>query len=246
MKLMKNVKVALIAVGFAGLFVACSDDDSAPTLNEGRMSIAAHATYSPSGLRGNAQQGATIELSRFLVNFKEIELEFDDVIDEDSIFGSEDEIELRGPFEVDLLSPVPVPLVNIALPNGKLEEVEFEFDKSTNSQSDLFNQSMRMEGTINGTAFVFWHDFEEEIELEFDENTENTVITNDENGIVINFDLNAVLDATPSVDLSTAVDGNGNGIIEIGPTDNDGNRALAEAMKQAIKNQIELLDDIDD
>ena len=126
---------------------------------------------------------------------------------------------------------------------SKIEEIEFEFDKSTNAQSNLYGKSMQMEGTINGTPFVFWHDFEEEIEVEFEDGTPNTIVYNDENGIVIHFDLTAVLDATPSVNLANAVDGNGNGIIEIGPNDTDGNQALAQAMKQAIKAQIDLLDD---
>src|SRR5690606_22275601 len=139
----------------------------------------------------------------------------------------------------ELLSPTAVTFANVLLPNGRLEEIEFEFEKSVNPQSTLFNQSMRMEGTINGAPFVFWHDFEEEIEVEFEEGSEHTIISNDENGLTINFDLTAVLDATPTVDLSSAVDGNGNGIIEIGPNDTDGNQALAQAMKQAIKAQID-------
>lgn len=247
MKLLKNVKVLLLVLGLSGLVVACSDDDSlTETPTQGRMSISAKASYSPFGGKNTANRSALIELNRFLVNFKEIELEFDDVIDEDNIYGSEDEIELRGPFEMDLLNPIPIPLVNITLPNGKLEEIEFEFDKSTNAGGDLFNQSMRMEGTIDGAPFVFWHDFEEEIELEFEDGHSSAVIIGDSNEIIINFDLSQVLNATPSVDLSTAVDGNGDGIIEISPQDEDGNNALAEALKQAIKNQIELLEDLED
>lgn len=63
---------------------------------------------------------------------------------------------------------------------------------------------------------------------------------------MISFNLTSVLDPTGGVDLSTAVDGNGDGIIESSPSDNDGSRALAEAMKQAIKSQIELLEDLYD
>lgn len=247
MKLFENVKVPLLVLGLSGLFIACSNDDSiVETPTQGRMSISAKASYSPFGGKNNANRSSLIELSRFSVNFKEIELEFEDLIDEDSIYGSEDDVELRGPFEMDLLNPIPIPLVDITLPNGNLEEIEFEFDKSPNAESDLFNQSMRMEGTIEGAPFVFWHDFEEEIELEFENGHSGAVIIGDSNEIIINFDLSQVLNATPSVDLSTAVDGNGDGIIEISPQDQDGNNALAEVLKQAIKNQIELLEDLND
>lgn len=244
MNLMKNLKLTVFALGLASVIVACSDDEGTnPNDGKGRLSIAAQASYTPQKPVDGAQQATIVELSSFKVNFTEIELEFDEIKGGDPFYNGDDDIELKGPFEVELLSPIAIQLVNIQLPNGKLEEIEFEFDKSKNAQSPLFNQSMRMEGTINGFPFVFWHDFEEEIELEFDDGSPNGMISNDENGIIINFDLSAVLNATPTVDLSLAVDGNRDGIIEISPKDEDGNRALAEAMKVAIKAQIDLLDD---
>lgn len=248
MKLIKNLKFSLIALVLSGVFVACSSDDSAgESPNYGRLSVEAQASYSPLGDKQYANRSSSvIELSRFLVNFSEIELEFDDIIDDDNRYGGDDDIELKGPFELDILSPVPVPLGEFRVPNGRLEEIEFEFDKSSNPDSDLFNQSMRMEGTIDGTPFVFWHDFEDEIELEFDDDNDNSVVSGDLNHVLINFDLNQVLNSSPGVDLSLAVDGNNDGIIEIGPRDEDGNNALAEAMKRAIKNQIELLEDMYD
>ena len=239
----KKIAISMFVFGLAGVFVACSNDDDSPGIpdGEGRLAISAGATYNPM-MSGQGQKTTVVELSSFRVNFSEIELEYDGIIDEDNMYGSEDDIELKGPFEIELLSPTPVTFANVLLPNGRLEEIEFEFEKNANPQSTLFNQSMRMEGTINGTPFVFWHDFEEEIEVEFEEGGEHTIILNDENGITIDFDLTTVLDATPTVDLSSAVDGNGNGIIEIGPNDTDGNQALAQAMKQAIKAQIDLYD----
>ncbi|WP_026452322.1 hypothetical protein [Aequorivita capsosiphonis] len=248
MNLLKNFKAPLFAIVAAGAFTACSsDDDNGPDLenNKGRLGIYAAASYSPSADKTNLD-GNNIELSKFLVNMDEIELEYDAIIDDDIFYNSDDDIELKGPFELNLLSPDPIEIVVVDLPNGRLEEIEFEFDKNDNPDSELFNQSIRMEGTINGAPFVFWNDFEEELELEFDENGSQGVISNDENKVLINFDLTTVLDPSGGVDLSAALDGNGDGIIEISPSDNDGNRTLAEAMKQAIKNQIDLLEDLYD
>lgn len=249
MNLLKNFKAPLIAIVVAGAFTACSsDDDKGPELEngKGRLGIYASASYSSTGGRNNVAGNSVIELSKFLVNIEEIELEYDDIIDDDNFYNGDDDIELKGPFELNLLTPNPVQIVTVDLPNGRLEEIEFEFDKNENPNSELFKQTIRMEGTVNGIPFVFWHDFEEELELEFDDNGPGGVILNDEHGIVINFNLTTVLDPTLGVDLSTAVDGNGDGIMEISPSDNDGNRELAEAMKQAIKNQIELLEDFFD
>lgn len=243
----RNFKLSAIALLIAGVFTACSSDDSTTEISDenGRLGIYAQASYTQN--KSNDLQRATaVELSRFLVNIEEIELEYESIVDEDNFYGSDDEIELRGPFELNLLSSEPIPIVNINIPRGVLEEVEFEFDKNNNQESDLYNQSMRMEGTINGIPFVFWHDFEEEIELEFDNDNSNGMIIDNENTFLINFDLNFILDGTAAVDMSTAVDGDGNGIIEISPRDNDGNRDLAEAIKQAIKNQIDVFEDLYD
>lgn len=246
MKTLMKFKVAFFAIAVAGIFTACSSDDDSPNLdnNRGKLGVYAKANYTPSFNRGG--DDAVVELSSFWINIEEIELEYDDVIDQDNFYNSDDDIELQGPFALNILSPEPIEIINVNLPNGRLEEIEFEFGKNSNPDSDLYRQSMRMEGTINGTPFVFWHDFEDEIELEFDDDNGSGLIIGDENGIVITFDLNDVLNPTLGVDLSSAVDGNGDGVIEIGPRDSDGNQALAEAMKRAIKNQIELLEDLYD
>lgn len=249
MNLLKNFKAPLVAIFVAGAFTACSsDDDKGPELEngKGRLGIYASASYSPTAGKNNLNENV-VQLSKFLVNIDEIELEYDDIIGDDYFYNSDDDIELKGPFELDLLSLTPVEIVVIDLPNGRLEEIEFEFDKNENPESELYKQTIRLEGTIDGAPFVFWHDFEEDLELEFDDDdNSNGVIFNDENSVLINFNLTALLDPTTGVDLSTAVDGNGDGIIEISPSDSDGNRALAGAMKQAIKNQIELLEDLYD
>ncbi len=242
MNVIKKISTAILVLGVTSAFVACSDDDSSPTLDgQGKMTISAMATYNPTGGRGlDADQ---IDIASFLINFKEIELEFEEGSSNDPFYDGEDEIELKGPFEVELMSPTPIPIVDIVLPNAVFEEIEFEFDKSTDPNSDLFEKSMKMEGEINGVPFVFWHDFEEEIELEFENGEQNIIVQNNENEILINIDLNEVLNATQTVNLGSATDGNGDGIIEISPDDNDGNNALADKLKEAIKDQIELIED---
>jgi len=104
---------------------------------------------------------------------------------------------------------------------------------------------MELKGEINGVPFVFWHDFEEEIEIDYEDMNQSLVIDNNVNEVLINFDLNAVFGATGMVDISMATDDDGDGVIVISPLDQDGNNDLAEAIKEAIKAQIELMDDLD-
>lgn len=232
MNVFKKMKFGIVALSLATVFTACSsDDDSTNAPNQGNLKIAAKASYIPVATRGTDN----VILGEFLVNFKEIELEL-----QDGFYDSDDDIELKGPFEIDLLSGNSIQLVDIEIPNGVYEEIEFEFDKSENQNSDLFGKSMLLTGEINGQSFVFWHDFEDEIEIDYEDSDQNLIINNDTKEVVINFDINAVLSM---IDLSTATDGDGDGVITISPEDMDGNNDLAEALKEAFKVQIDLLDD---
>lgn len=243
---MKTLKLGVLALSLAFGFTACSSDDSsAPGENQGTLKIVANASYGDLGNRTTSGiADANVTLSSFLINIEEIELEFADDHDRlDNYYNSDDDIELKGPFEYDLLSGDEFELVNVYIPNGIYEEIEFEFDKSENPDSELYGKSMQLKGEINGQPFVFWHDFEEEIEIDFDDAERNLIINNNSLEIAIHFDLNAVL---ANVDLSTATDNDGDGIITISPQDTDGNNGLANALKEAIKDQIELMEDMYD
>ncbi|MCK0124988.1 DUF4382 domain-containing protein [Gelidibacter sp. F2691] len=237
---MKKMKFGALALSLALVFTACSEDDTVDESTTGALKITARANYD----HVLNKTGELVQLEKFLVNFKEIELErsekSDDVLD--GFFGSDDDVELKGPFEIDLLSGNSIPLASVKIPNGVYEEIEFEFDKSENKNSELFGKSMKLMGQINGTPFEFWHDFDEEIEIDYEDSNKNLVIYNTINEVVINFDLNSVLGM---IDLSSATDANDDGLISISPNDEDGNNDLAELLKEAIKAQIDLMEDND-
>lgn len=235
MSVLKKIKFSIVALSLTMVFSACSSDDDATTVpGQGNLKIAAKASYGNSLSRGIDDN---VTLTKFLINFKEIELEL-----QEGFYDSDDDVELKGPFEIDLLSGNSIQLIDIKIPNGIYEEIEFEFDKSEKSTSELFGKSMKLTGEINGQPFEFWHDFEEEIEVDYEDSNQKLVIDDNTKEVIIDFDLNAVL---AMVDLSTATDNDGDGLITISPKDLDGNNALAAALKKAIKEQIELMDDLD-
>src|SRR5690625_2103436 len=133
-KNMKKLKLGVMALSLAFVFTACSSDDDTSTIAENHVSLklSASATYGNSRNRTTNNVNENISLSSFLVNFEEIELEFADEDDFGNSYGSDDDIELKGPFEFDLLSGENFYLVDIEIPNGIYEEIEFEFDKSEN------------------------------------------------------------------------------------------------------------------
>ena len=189
------------------------------------------------------------------MNLKEFELEFDmedpgddyemdenEDWDDDGYYDFEDEIELAGPFELDLMAGQ-ISFLNVTLPMGNFEELEFKFDAGTDPNSDIFWKTVLFQVTIQGTPFIFWHDFEDEVEVDFEDPLFDISISEVPEGIVIDFDLSLIFDATAGVDLSQATDGNQDGTIEISPSDPDGNNELAQSIRNAIKQHIDLLDD---
>ncbi len=239
------------------LVISCSDDESSSTVTEtAATTIGMKATFDS----GRAQADVTV--SQFLINVEDFELEFDDdglngdddgMGDDDDGLGDDDgtgsgsgsytDIELDGPFELDLSQPdVIFPIANVEVPVGQYEELEFDIVRSQNQNSVLFQKSILIAGTIDEIPFEFWHDFEEDLEVEYEDTNVDIVVASDGESIIINFDLGFLFD-TAVIDLSTAADGNGDGTIEISPTDDDGNNALANQIKDAIKDAIDLLDD---
>ncbi|NNT71504.1 DUF4382 domain-containing protein [Flavobacterium sp. IMCC34852] len=240
---MKKLKKLLGIITLVIVLASCSNDSGS---SENTLNIVARATYSPSANR-SALNGDVV-LNSFKINLREIEFELaenssddDDSngdSDDDGFYDSDDEFELYGPFELDLLNQN-APVTTVTVPNGTYEEVEFKLHKSTNSASAMFNKSIEITGTINGTPFIFWHDIDEDFEIDYEDTNQNLVINNNSYDLVFNFDLNQVLSM---VDLSSAVDGDGDGVIEIGPNDTDGNQALANLIEDSIEDSCDLDD----
>jgi hypothetical protein len=181
------------------------------------------------------------DFSIYATEFDDDGSDFDDDGDyNDGNYGNDDDFELNGPFELNLNSDV-ITVINVEIPVGEYEEVEFEMDRSSDPSSDLYQKSILMRGTISGTEFEFSHTFSEEFEIEDEDAGQNLVITEDNNNrVIFEFDLTSVFSF---VDLNGATDGNENGVIEISPEDKDGNRQLAYRIKNAIKDYLDLLDD---
>ena len=252
---MKNLKALIAIIVLFIIMASCSSDSSS---NTNKMRIFGKATYtnpSKTNVAGNALTSGVV-LSSFKINIKEIEFQVaegsegegedhdgnsgDD--NHDGMFNGDDETELNGPWELDLLNQS-APVTTVTIANGTYEEVKFKLNKSLVSTSDLFNKTMEIRGTINGIPFVYWHDFESEFEIDYHDAAQNLVVSNGSFDLIINIDLNQVLS---NVDLTSAVDGNGNGIIEIGPDDTDGNNALAQQLNDDMDDATEMEDDHDD
>lgn len=244
MEWFKFLKISSGITAMSLLLVTCSNDDS-PSVNPqaGQVNIAVSASVPglltpASGLQGKAIADA-VEISSFMVNFQEIEFER---AGDDDRYNSDDDEELRGPFTLELVNENPVHILSVVLPNGTYEEAEFELKPNTQPSSDLQDKSIQIKGEVNGTPFVYWSNFEGDVEIDYEDTNKNLIVDNNSVDLTINFDLTNVLLDNPNIDLSSANDGDGDGGIEIGPDNVDGNQALANAITQALAQHIDLED----
>ncbi len=230
-------RIAILSMVLAFIFISCDKDEM-----KGGLSLKFEATQST--LKSTPADNIVIE--RFVINIGEIELEFDDndpMFETDSIAS---DIDLEGPFEVDLMKngdPLSTTIVqNVELPQAAYDEIEFKFRESENPISEMLGKSILVEGTIGETPFVFWTDEEIEVDIEFEkgvflEEAEMAIIT-------VSFDvMNLFNPAAGGIDISSATDGNDNGIIEIYPEDPDGNEDLADQLWDKLEDIIEAFED---
>lgn len=242
-----------IGLGILGILTMIGCDKDNTSSEQGKIAISAKGKFTDTNAKSTNTEkeiGANVVLSEFLINLKEFELEFDlehdddenEQWDDDGFFDYEDEIELEGPFELDLLKGE-ISFIETTIPVGTYEEIEFKIDKSKDSESELFGKSILIKGTVENVPFVFWHDFDEEIEVDFDDPQTDIVVLENQQNLTIQFDLTQLLNAAGGVNLSQAADGNQDGLIEISPTDPDGNNAIADQVKEKLEHIIDLLDD---
>lgn len=230
-------------------------------------------TNGPGVIKGEAITASAVTLESFLINIEDIEFEMDDDIDDNDDYedsdgdddgdddddkgiadddddGDSDEFEIKGPILIDLLSDEVGQGIVIAtseLPNGVYEEAEVELDKYKKDPANkMYNHTMLIEGQIDGKPMEMWYDGDYDIEIDFPDSEQNITLTGDEINVYIDFHINQMLETLNSIDFSGAKDGNGNGIIEIGPDNIDGNHDFAHYFIGAIFKSFDLDDDDDD
>ncbi len=248
---MKGV-LAILLISSLSL-VGCSSESNDPNSGQLRVGIRSNPDLITRATDSRAE--AAILITEFKMNLKEFELELDDEFEDpeswdddsddwndDGHYDYMDEFEFEGPFELDLMSGQ-VTFITANVPNGVYEELEFKFHKGTDSSSELFGKTILIRGTIDDIPFEFWDDFWDEIEVDFSNPQIDITVQNDVNSVVIFFDLNSVINAAGGVDLSTAQDGNQDGLIEIYHNDPDGNSDLAQLLRNKIRDHIDLIDD---
>lgn len=228
----------LMLVLFAIILVNCSDDNQ-----DARIQLKLSAVNSISGKTATmtSKNNATVVFTDFKISIRDVVFKNDD--DPNSNLDT-DEIQFRGPYQIDLLDnsdALTQTIGTVSVPDGLYKELRFKFhkDEALPLEDDLFDKSIYIEGTVDGTPFVFWHDTSENLDV--GRNT-GIQVTDGTVNFTVTFDMSQFLNSFNQIDLSTATDNNQDGLIEIFPNDEDGNQDIADQLKENIKATADIID----
>ncbi len=234
----KNVlTTALMALLLLFIFVSCDKEDDDLQL-VGKKPVDIHflakggeiTTKSTEGTKFSWFSNYNITVTDFILNIKEIELEFDDDynygkngnFDDDynpfltfnGTYDGDDELELKGPFEITLISNgelnTNMVIKGVQLPLAAYSGIEFEMKKSDNKKSVMYGKSIMIKGTIGDIPFEFASDKSFDFEIEYPDNKPFVVGENED--LVISFDLDKLFAKKAlffgfSMDMVVEIDG---------------------------------------
>lgn len=232
---MRKILMSLLVVTIA-LF-GCADKKTG-----GSISLSA-TTGGSSTIIKKGRLSARTQATMLITDFQ---IQIRDVVFKLKSSGSNDTLSLgfRGPYQLDLRTEtdaVQATIGNANVPNNTYEAVRFKFHKSRNLPANhpLFDRSIYMKGTIDGKPFEMWHDTSENFDIA--EKSGGVTVSDNALNIKIVFNMQQFLASEVSINLSSATDKDGDGLIEINPGSGSDNTTLADQLKRNIKAAAELV-----
>jgi hypothetical protein len=267
---MKRITAFLCIVGFAVILLSScqkvNDNSNAQLIVKATTTsgLKSASTLTGTDVSLSSTGSDSVILDTFLINIKDIEFELDesssgtcdDCSDDcgeecgedcsDDCDSTYKDIKAEGPYLINVISPEVLDglvIDNFSIPNAVYDEIEFDLAPyKLTDNSKMTGRSIYVAGTINGKRFELWTSKEKEIEIEFhDQSAVN--LTGETIKFYIDISVDKIKTNLEAMNLGTAVDGNNNGIIEIGYNDPDGNSALAHSILNAITGCFELDDE---
>jgi hypothetical protein len=174
-----KISPLIIAIG-AGL--GCSEDTSKGAANTVPTSLVITASSQSSTIAANKlkpsflnlfipqayalpspamvdQSGANLVLSEAWIVLKDIEFKLTETADSGGEAAEGDEMSIRGPFVVDLLSANPAPVESKNIAAASIKRIKFKLhemqDLPAGSPAELAGNSIFIRGTVGGVAFTY-------------------------------------------------------------------------------------------
>ena len=241
MKRMQSVVLFLLGTL---AFIGCTKSEDPSVTSEVSLTMSAASADGSTSIGGRSsidgRIASNITITDVKVNFRSIEFVYDrndDHYKKDSTYREVHDVNLKGPFIVDLMhsgSFAEKVITLVKIPNAKYEKVKFQIFPSAEN-GDMKGKSILITGRIGDTPFVFWHSSDPRFEVKFADGsslkTSGAAFT-----MAIHFELDKILSKIKGgADLSLAHDGNNDGTITIDPLNDDGNKDLANAIMLLIR-----------
>lgn len=251
---MKNQLFYPMALALAGMFLisSCSTDDEAQ-ITEGNSQTKLYATASEGSSANNNARIIVNGMSstEFTIGTSDLELRYAAEADiksgislgnltlktnvNSSLQASSSQaksltIMSNGESKLDMVAEGETP-------KGNYAEAIFQLKKNTSvSTSDpKYNKSIWITGTVENKQTVIWSETEQSIRAATE--SSNGVEVSEQSELVLEFDMTELF---ANVDFTTATDTNGNGKIEIGPGNVDGNSQIYTRIESNIQSAVKL------
>ncbi len=239
MKLVNN----LFALALSLIVLSsCNDDDS--NSNSSKVKVALKATQTALKNGGETTVDPLV-LQTFQISLGEIEFDIDDEMEDllpegETVYS---DIELEGPFLIDLLSAdaiTGIDLATVNIPNAVYEEIEFDFEPYDKEEpAEMKEKTILVKGTYEGTEFTIISDEELELELEY---VNGYKLDGADSRLFIDLNLGQLKTFVAAIDFTT-VTPEEDGTILISK---DKNNEILKQFENAIENSFDIEEEDDD
>ncbi len=239
MKVLKNLFVLALA-----LFIlsSCNDDDS--NTNSSQVKVALKTSQTP--LKAAVEPAADpLVLEAFQICLGEIEFDVNDDMEDmlpgnDSVYS---DVELEGPFLIDLLSAdaeTGIDLATADVPNAVYEEIEFDFEPYDKDEpAEMTGKTIWVKGSYEGTAFTIISDEELELELEY---ANGYTLDGADSRLFIDLNLAQLKTFVAAIDFTAAVAEEDGSIL----ITKEKNEDILKQFEEAIENSFDIDEDDED
>lgn len=225
-------------IGIAAMgWISCTQEDEV-LIDQSQISFSATvATSSSPNARVNELAYGNLIFTDLHMSVDDFELKLKS--SEDA--GGEIKIETKGPLMITLLDAGEIkvaPIGGMKIHNGIYGKIEFNLFPNTivSTDDEMYGKSFLIKADWLGIPVLFYLDLDTEVEIKF-KNEE--VIIDQPKDFLIAVYLDKLL---ANIDPTTIDDGNGDGTIEIGPDNVDGNDHIYQQLQANVKYSLELKD----
>ncbi|WP_186755750.1 hypothetical protein [Echinicola salinicaeni] len=117
-------------------------------------------------------------------------------------------------------------------PNGLYQEVAFHLEKTSSANT---SHSLKLEGIFEGKEVMLWTGNEDWLKAKATNTHAYTIYSN--SVLTLVFEVEKLFE---NIEISSAKDGNNDGLIEIGPNNEDGNHTIFLAFEQNLQKALQL------